>query len=53
MLKQQKVETEQGLKATDVSEARQELGLVDPGAITLDETPDPALEKMAEHKVSG
>ena len=36
------------LTPADATQLQQELGLVDPGAMSLDETPDPALEKMAD-----
>ncbi len=47
MLTKQKTE-EESLQTADMSQAQQELGLIDPGSIKLDEKPDPAIEKMAD-----
>ena len=48
MLTQQKIEDTKKLKTTDVTEIQQELGFIDPDTVTLDEKPDPAIEKMAD-----
>ena len=39
---------DENLTPADSSQLQQELGLIDPGTISLDEKPDPALEKMAD-----
>lgn len=44
----QQVEVKTHLKSADVTELKNDLGLVEPGSVALEEKPDPALEKMAD-----
>lgn len=44
----QQAEVKTSLKSADVSELKNDLGLVEPGSVALEEKPDPALEKMAD-----
>jgi uncharacterized protein YaaN involved in tellurite resistance len=44
----QQAEVKTHLKSADVSEVKNNLGLVEPSSVTLEEKPDPALEKMAD-----